>query len=108
MEAGLENFQVDPSQGTHFFQNLTSLGVGYLTIDAFRGNGKYDCSLFEGLPVVQETEYVAHVRLSEPLTIKIDGMKKEAVVLMPKELLEPKAPLPDAEEEGEDKKIKEE
>ena len=90
VEAGLENFQVDPSQGTHFFQNLTSLGVGYLTIDAFRGNGKYDCSLFEGLEVVQETDYVAHVRLSEPLTIKIDGMKKEAVVLMPKELLEPK------------------
>ena len=90
VEAGLENFQVDPSQGTHFFQNLTSLGVGYLTIDAFRGNGKYDCSLLEGLEVVQETDYVAHVRLSEPLTIKIDGMKKEAVVLMPKELLEPK------------------
>ena len=90
VEAGLENFQVDPSQGTHFFQNLTSLGVGYLTIDAFRGNGKYDCSLFEGLEVVQETDYVAHVRLSEPLTIKIDGMKKEAVVLMPKELLEAK------------------
>ena len=90
VEAGLENFQVDPSQGTHFFQNLTSLGVGYLTIDAFRGNGKYDCSLLEGLEVVQETDYVAHVRLNEPLTIKIDGMKKEAVVLMPKELLEPK------------------
>ena len=108
VEAGLENFQVDPSQGTHFFQNLTSLGVGYLTIDAFRGNGKYDCSLFEGLEVVQETDYVAHVRLNEPLTIKIDGMKKEAVVLMPKELTEPKAPLPDAEEEGEDKEITEE
>ena len=90
VEAGLENFQVDPSQGTHFFQNLTSLGVGYLTIDAFRGNGKYDCSLLKGLEVVQETDYVAHVRLNEPLTIKIDGMKKEAVVLMPKELLEPK------------------
>ena len=99
VEAGLENFQVDPSQGTHFFQNLTSLGVGYLTIDAFRGNGKYDCSLFESLEVVQETEYVAHVRLSEPLTIKIDGMKKEAVVLMPKELLEPKTFPKDMEEE---------
>ena len=108
VEAGLENFQVDPSQGTHFFQNLTSLGVGYLTIDAFRGNGKYDCSLFEGLEVVQETDYVAHVRLNEPLTIKIDGMKKEAVVLMPKELTESKAPLPDAEKEGEDKEITEE
>ena len=77
-------------------------------IDAFRGNGKYDCSLFEGMQVVQETDYVAHVRLNEPLTIKIDGMKKEAVVLMPKELTEPKAPLPDAEKEGEDKEITEE
>lgn len=106
VEAGLENFQVDPSQGTHFFQNLTSLGVGYLTIDAFRGNGKYDCSLFEGMEVVQETDYVAHVRLTEPLTIKIDGMKKEAVVLMPKELTEPKAPLQNADEE--DNKVTEE
>ena len=108
VEAGLENFQVDPSQGTHFFQNLTSLGVGYLTIDAFRGNGKYDCSLFEGMQVAQETDYVAHVRLNEPLTIKIDGMKKEAVVLMPKELTEPKASLPDAKEEGEEYEVMEE
>ena len=108
VEAGLENFQVDPSQGTHFFQNLTSLGVGYLTIDAFRGNGKYDCSLFEGLEVVQETDYVAHVRLNEPLTIKIDGMKKEAVVLMPKELLEPRAIVQDTEEETEENGVTEE
>ena len=90
VEAGLENYQVDPSQGTHFFQNLTSLGVGYLTIDAFRGDGKYDCELFDNLPVVQETEHVAHVRLTEPLTIKIDGMKKEAVVIMPEELTIPR------------------
>ena len=88
VEAGLANFQVDPSQGTHFFQNLTSLGVGYLTINAFRGDGKYDCTLLENLPLAQETEHVAHVRLSEPLTIKIDGMKKEAVVMMPEELKE--------------------
>ncbi|MBO5965032.1 MAG: phosphoenolpyruvate synthase, partial [Bacteroidaceae bacterium] len=97
VEAGLENFQVDPSQGTHFFQNLTSLGVGYLTINAFRGDGKYDCSLFEGLPIEQETEHVCHVRLSAPLTIKIDGMKKEAVVMMPQELLTPAPSAPDDE-----------
>ncbi len=90
VEAGLENFQVDPSQGTHFFQNLTSLGVGYLTIDAFRGDGKYDCEMFGDLPIVQETDHVAHVRLSAPLTIKIDGMKKEAVVMMPEELIDSK------------------
>jgi hypothetical protein len=98
VEAGLENFQVDPSQGTHFFQNLTSLGVGYLTINAFRGDGKYDCSLFEGLPIEQETEHVCHVRLSAPLTIKIDGMKKEAVVMMPQELLTPAPSAPDDED----------
>lgn len=80
VEAGLENFQVDPSQGTHFFQNLTSLGVGYLTVDAFRGNGKYDESVWTDCDIVQQTDYVRHVRLSKPLTIKIDGMSKEAIV----------------------------
>lgn len=80
VEAGLENFQVDPSQGTHFFQNLTSLGVGYLTIDAFRCNGKYDESVWTDCDIVQQTDYVRHVRLSKPLTIKIDGMSKEAIV----------------------------
>ncbi|MDE5560758.1 MAG: phosphoenolpyruvate synthase, partial [Bacteroidaceae bacterium] len=88
VETGLENYQVDPSQGTHFFQNLTSLGVGYLTINAFRGDGKYDSKLLDGLNVVQETEHVRHVRLTEPLVIKIDGMKKEAVVMMPESLCE--------------------
>ena len=102
VEAGLENYQVDPSQGTHFFQNLTSLGVGYLTIDAFRGDGKYDCEMFGNIPIVQETEHVAHVRLTEPLTIKIDGMKKEAVVLMPEELTRPSSYPVDEEEEKED------
>ena len=80
VEAGLEHFQVEPSQGTHFFQNLTSLGVGYLTIDAFRGDGKYDESIWAGYDTIQETDYVRHIRLSKPLTIKIDGMSKEAIV----------------------------
>ncbi len=80
VEAGLEHFQVEPSQGTHFFQNLTSLGVGYLTIDAFRGDGKYDESIWAGYDTIQETDYVRHIRLSKPLTIKIDGMSKVAIV----------------------------
>ena len=80
VEAGLEHFQVEPSQGTHFFQNLTSLGVGYLTIDAFRGDGKYDESIWAGYDTIQETDYVRHIRLLKPLTIKIDGMSKEAIV----------------------------
>lgn len=80
VEAGLENFQVDPSQGTHFFQNLTSLGIGYLTINAFRGDGIYKESDLNALPAIQETAHVRHVRLDKPLTIKIDGKHKESVV----------------------------
>lgn len=80
VEAGLEGFQVEPSQGTHFFQNLTSLGVGYLTIDAFRGDGKYDESIWSAYDTIQETDYVRHIRLPKPLVIKIDGMSKEAIV----------------------------
>ena len=81
VEAGLDSFQVDPSQGTHFFQNLTSLGVCYLTINAFRGDGIYRQDVLDKLPAVQETGHVRHVRLPQPLTIKVDGCKKEAVVL---------------------------
>ena len=80
VEAGLDSFQVDPSQGTHFFQNLTSLGVCYLTINAFRGDGIYRQEVLDSLPAVQETEHVRHVRLPAPMTIKVDGCKKEAVV----------------------------
>jgi hypothetical protein len=81
IEAGLDNYQVDPSQGTHFFQNLTSLGVCYLTIDAFRGDGIYRQEILNQLPAVEETKHVRHVRFSRPLTIKVDGFKKEAVVM---------------------------
>lgn len=81
VEAGLETFQVDPSQGTHFFQNLTSLGVGYLTIAPFRGDGIYDEDTLNQMPAYQSTPHVRHIRLATPLTIKIDGMKKEAVII---------------------------
>ena len=82
VEAGLSNFRVDPSQGTHFFQNLTSMGVGYFTINDFIGDGIYNQSLLNAMPAVEETEHVRHVRFEKPLTIKIDGMKKEGVVLL--------------------------
>ncbi len=80
VEAGMDSYQVDPSQGTHFFQNLTSLGVCYLTINAFRGDGIYRQEVLNALPAVEETEHVRHVRLAHPLSIKVDGSKKEAVV----------------------------
>ena len=80
VEAGLDSFQVDPSQGTHFFQNLTSLGVCYLTINEFRGDGHWNKALLDSMPAVEETEHVRHVRFPSPFTIKVDGIHCEAVV----------------------------
>ena len=81
VEAGLKNFQVDPSQGTHFFQNLTSLGVCYFTINAFNGDGVYREDILDSLPAVEETRYLRHVRLERPLTIKVDGAHREGVIM---------------------------
>ena len=81
VEAGLQNYRVDPSQGTHFFQNLTSFGVGYFTINDFLGDGIYRQDLLAGMPAVEETEHVRVVHFEAPFTIKIDGMRKEGLVL---------------------------
>lgn len=81
VEAGLNNYQVDPSQGTHFFQNLTSLGVSYLTINAYRGDGIYNEDLLNSLPCVVETKHVRHVRFSSPLTLMVDGIHRKAVAV---------------------------
>ena len=82
VEAGLTNYRVDPSQGTHFFQNLTSFGVGYFTINDFNGDGIYNRALLDALPAVEETAHVRHVRFPKPLTIKLDGKKKLGYVLI--------------------------
>ena len=81
VEAGLQSFHVEPSQGTHFFQNLTSFGVGYFTVNDFLGDGIYKQALLGAMPAVEESEHVRHVRFSQPLTIKMDGIKKEGVIL---------------------------
>ncbi|WP_293668565.1 PEP/pyruvate-binding domain-containing protein [uncultured Parabacteroides sp.] len=83
VECGLENYRVDPSQGTHFFQNLTSFGVGYFTINPFKGDGHFDEEYLNSLPAVEETEYLRHVHLDTPIVIKMDGKKGLGVVLKP-------------------------
>lgn len=83
VECGLENYRVDPSQGTHFFQNLTSFGVGYFTINPFKGDGWFDEAYLNEQPAVEETEYLRHVRFDKPIVIKMDGKKSLGVVLKP-------------------------
>ena len=80
VEVTLKNYRVDPSQGTHFFQNLTSFGVGYFTIDGNTGDGFFRQDVLDAMPAVEETRYVRHVRFTHPLTVKMDGMKQEGVV----------------------------
>ena len=83
VEAGLTNYRVDPSQGTHFFQNLTSFGVGYFTINAFMNDGVYNQDFLNAQPAVEETKFLRHVRFEKPMVVKMDGKKKLGVVLMP-------------------------
>ena len=83
VECGLENYRVDPSQGTHFFQNLTSFGVGYFTINPFKKEGWLDGNYLNALPAVNETSYLRHVRLEEPAIIKMDGKHSVGVVMKP-------------------------
>lgn len=83
VEAGLKNYRVDPSQGTHFFQNLTSFGVGYFTVNTFCNDGVFQKQLLDQMPAVGETPHVRHVRFDKPLRIMMDGMKQEGVVLLP-------------------------
>ena len=85
VESGLTNYRVDPSQGTHFFQNLTSFGVGYFTVNDFMGDGVYNQSYLNSQPAVEETKFVRCVRFEQPIVVKVDGMKKEGVVMLPGE-----------------------
>ena len=82
VEVELKNYRVDPSQGTHFFQNLTSFGVGYFTIDTNTDNGIYRKEVLDAMPAVEETQFVRHVRFDKPLKILMDGKKQEGVVLI--------------------------
>ena len=86
VEVALKNYNIDPSQGTHFFQNLTSFGVGYFTIDTNVEDGGFiNKEMLDAMPAVEETKYVRHVRFENPMRILMDGKKQEGAVLFPKQ-----------------------
>ena len=85
VEAGLTNYRVDPSQGTHFFQNLTSFGVGYFTINAYMNDGIYNQAYLNEQKAVEETNFLRHIHFEKPIKVKMDGKKKIGVVMMPEE-----------------------
>jgi hypothetical protein len=81
IESASDDLKADPSQGSHFFQNITSLGIGYLTILPNSG-GCLDWQGLQALPTAQETTFLNHVKLDNPLTVKIEGKKSCAVILV--------------------------
>ncbi|MDR1437375.1 MAG: phosphoenolpyruvate synthase [Candidatus Symbiothrix sp.] len=83
VESGLENYRIEPSQGTHFFQNLTSFGVGYFTINPYIREGIFDEAFLNAQPAYRETQFLRHVRFDKPAVIKIDGKKNTGAVMKP-------------------------
>jgi hypothetical protein len=84
IESGLKNYRIDPSQGTHFFQNLTSFRIGYFTINPFIREGFYDVEYLNNMKAVYEDERIRHVRFDAPLEIMIDGRRHRGVIVKPK------------------------
>ena len=83
VESALPGYRIEPSQGTHFFQNLTSFGVGYFTIDPTAGSGYFDSAYLDSLPAESESDAVRIVRFDSPLTIAINGRKSTGIVMKP-------------------------
>ena len=79
----MENYRIDPSQGTHFFQNLTSFRVGYFTINPFINDGYYDLGFLSGFTPVYEDEYIRHIRFDKPMMVRIDGKRNVGVIYKP-------------------------
>jgi hypothetical protein len=84
VEAAMAQLKADPSQGSHFFNNITSQGIPYITAPE-TGKGFIDWDWLAAQPAVSETAYLRHVRLEQPLTLKIDGKGTRAVILKPEE-----------------------
>ncbi|MBR6932130.1 MAG: phosphoenolpyruvate synthase, partial [Bacteroidales bacterium] len=81
VECSLENFRVDPSQGSHFFQNLTSFNAGYINIDTYARPGeRLDMALLDSLPASEETPFLRRITLPKPLSICIDGKENRAMI----------------------------
>ena len=80
VECSIDRFEVEPSQGTHFFQNVTSLGVGYLTINPFRGDGIFREEALDARPAAWEGTYLRQVSFERPLHVAIDGRSNKGIV----------------------------
>ena len=83
VESAFKDFDVTPSQGSHFFQNITSFRVGYFTVNSFNNLGFIDWEWLEKQEPVEQLEYTSHLRFAEPMTVKINGGQNKGVIMKP-------------------------
>ncbi len=83
IEAGFKDFRVTPSQGTHFFQNLTSLNIGYFTVNQEMGEGFVDWEWLANHPAVDEIGCVRHLRFEEPALVTMNGTTQRGIIRKP-------------------------
>ena len=83
VEAGFRDFRVIPSQGSHFFQNLTAFQVGYLTVNPDAGEGFVDWQWLEAQPAVEEQGCVRHLRFDKPLVVVMNGRTSQGMIFKP-------------------------
>lgn len=81
VESGLENYRIDPSQGTHFFHNITTFRVGYFTINPYINDGFYDLAFLNSFPATYEDDHIRHITFCKALRVIIDGRKSKGIVL---------------------------
>jgi CheY-like chemotaxis protein len=85
VESGFKDFNVTPSQGSHFFQNITSFRVGYFTVNSFAGLGFIDWDWLLSHPALEQHAFTRHLRFDEPITAKINGHRNKGIILKPGE-----------------------
>jgi hypothetical protein len=83
VEAGFKDFNVTPSQGSHFFQNITSFRIGYFTVNSFSNLGFIDWEWLSKQPAVEESTYIRHLHFDDPITVRINGHKNMGIILKP-------------------------
>ncbi|MBV6421959.1 MAG: hypothetical protein DAHOPDDO_03247 [Ignavibacteriaceae bacterium] len=86
VESGFKDFEVEPSQGSHFFQNITSFRIGYFTVDASSKIGFIDWDWLLNQPVIEELNFAKHLKFKDPIAVKINGHKNIGIILKPQNL----------------------
>ncbi len=85
VEAGFKDFEVEPSQGTHFLENLNSFSIGYFTLETHNEHSFLDWEWLKSQRVEETKTFTRHIRLKKPLSIRMSGRQRQGIILKPKE-----------------------